>query len=329
MRLRCPGCGQPIEAPGEQAGAVITCACGQKMRVPSAPPATAPPSPPPPVPAKPVAKGNPFADLNDEGVEIAAAPRRRFRADLPAGTPQPLGGLVAAFAPPYRIGDTILAPLALVFGLATMMVVCAGASVLRADPRFLAGMAVAGVSLLAYGGRLLYRSLRGLGRRVYVCEHGLYDVGLAVRRAVLWEEISDVHQMSEQTLNRKARRVEVLTHSGACLVYTDAIEGVVALSNLIQDGVVRDRLPPALGTLRAGRPVHFGPLSVTREGIECDRHFLRWDDVDSVDVTRDLVLIRKRHGRGAWAEVALAEVPNVRVFEKLVAAQREARGLSV
>lgn len=87
------------------------------------------------------------------------------------------------------------------------------------------------------------------------------------------------------------------------------------LADLIQQEVTRRQLGRAITALKAGQPVHFGPLTITNEGIENGRKHLPWSQFAGAAISLQGHFVVRAHQQTLnWTRVDMVKMPNVFTF---------------
>jgi hypothetical protein len=90
------------------------------------------------------------------------------------------------------------------------------------------------------------------------------------------------------------------------------------LGRLLTTGVTRAQLPKAIECFNAGRPVSFGPLTVSPAGIALGDKSLSWSEIQGVRTAQGMVSVKKSGKWLAWKTVQVSKIPNYFVFDALV-----------
>jgi hypothetical protein len=110
------------------------------------------------------------------------------------------------------------------------------------------------------------------------------------------------------------RRVDEVT-----VELTSSIADIPGLIHFIEDRVYPRLYDEAVRALREGKPVSFGSVFLSVEGIRCDKALLTWEEFASVEVNpAEGVLCVLAKGRWlSWAKKKLIGVANLPVLLRL------------
>ncbi|HCI82865.1 MAG TPA: hypothetical protein DHW02_24600 [Ktedonobacter sp.] len=118
---------------------------------------------------------------------------------------------------------------------------------------------------------------------------------------------------SRRTQNITVRRVD-----GATFKFTNMLRGHVQLMQGIEQAVMQAHMPRAVAAYQSGQVIPFGPLTVSRQGMGNGRETIPWQEVQSVDVKRGYLYIKRVGKTFSWASVDVSKIPNLLVFVSLV-----------
>jgi hypothetical protein len=91
------------------------------------------------------------------------------------------------------------------------------------------------------------------------------------------------------------------------------------LAQLVQDCYVSPRLDAATRSLQAGRPVEFGPVTASEQGLRQGESFLPWYEVAEAGINEsDKFSVRHADGWKAWFKGPSSAVPNSLVLLGLI-----------
>jgi len=185
--------------------------------------------------------------------------------------------------------DSAVMPVAmmLVFAAATVMFFALGNVAIV--------FGVMGLAMTGLMGGFALTSLRDRNDVIDVHERGV----VARRRGVMhtwpWQDVRfRFHATRDQT--NAARRVYHY-HSLACGDVTIPVDSdfpdIEALVESIESAILQHQLVPAATAIAAGQPRSFGPISLSRDGIDSPIVAIGWSQIASVDVTFGRVAIRR------------------------------------
>lgn len=195
------------------------------------------------------------------------------------------------------------------------------AVVYLADERYLLGVpAVLVASCYLSGAVWLVTAgtLRGLGHRVYLFEHGF--VRFAGRRtaAAHWDELSAVTVAGLQRAARRRTewRFTISRTDGRSLAIGDELPDVHDLGEVIVTEVTRRLVPGFVDEVAAGRAVRIGPFTVSPDGIAKDGDSVPWDAVREIGMSNGMVFVRRLDDPHVMA-ITAARLPNSAAFVAL------------
>jgi len=97
------------------------------------------------------------------------------------------------------------------------------------------------------------------------------------------------------------------------------LENLGQLGESLERETARYLFPLALSAYQMGKPVFFGLLTVTQEGLFYESNRLLWSEVKmKISEYHDHIVIKKHGKLFCWASVKLSDVPNVQVFKMLL-----------
>jgi hypothetical protein len=108
---------------------------------------------------------------------------------------------------------------------------------------------------------------------------------------------------------------------GRILVINERLAQINALAQLIEEKVIQRLGPAAEESYGAGKPVSFGPISVSRNGIDNGRDTATWNEVFSVEVLGGnlVVTVAGDQHRGKWHKIPAETIPNLPVLLAMIA----------
>jgi hypothetical protein len=157
--------------------------------------------------------------------------------------------------------------------------------------------------------------------RVYLCAHGL----ICTRREaeiIRWEQIERIWKHAGvDGRGHILRSCSLRLSDGTMFLFPGDLLHIEQLSALLENEVTRLRLPQAITAYYSGVPLIFGPVVVSAHGIgmKRGRSILAWDEVGDIKLDEMTLAIYKKGEARAWALVKVAGVPNVGVFQSLIA----------
>jgi hypothetical protein len=170
---------------------------------------------------------------------------------------------------------------------------------------------------------------------IEVYQYGLIYTDGATRATVRWADVAALKERRAALVNALGEAIErEHTFQIRCKDRTEhSLElGEVAdtdqLVGYVYEGTLEVMLPQAEQRLAAGRPVEFGPFSVTPVGLSRGTEVLEWGQIARVERTPDGGLIIERTGvmGEAWYEGPGGDIQNLHLLLTLIATRFRGRG---
>ncbi len=361
IRFVCPKCKETQSRPDESAGSVVTCDCGQKIRVPAL--STAPSAP-----ARKPAKESEELDELDEVDDLEEAdeppsssrssrrssrrdeeeeeddqegPSRSRRSDngkskrrgkrkgrkaaddeLPPEADE-LGELrtIHEVSKVGPICGVVFCGLVVLFGLLTFPFCITERSI---APLLL------GLPLIALGaGGVLWASW-SLGLRVYLFEGGLVRAHRKNFLVVPWDDVEFVWQsITEHYYNGAytgtTYHYSLQLYDGAYVKLGNNLKGIKDLGEEVMHQTSQALHPKLMTRYNKGKVVDFGKLGISKDGLHYGDSFLKWKEIDAVKIQQGAISVSKRGKWFNWCNIAASQVPNLWVFLSMV---DEVKGLN-
>jgi hypothetical protein len=250
--------------------------------------------------------------------------------DLPpeqASRLAPLGEPVAEFGPGFGhyLGQVILMVGSLLLGLGFLALAIVpfclpGGRVVWAAHALKA--LIAGIALCGVGIRTGVQLRRARGLRVFVFPDALARVQGERTDIVFWKDVLTVHRASFTSSERghsakPARKLTIGTGDGWALEFDETIGDLRQLRELVEQNTLEHLLHPALDAYEAGQVLVFGPLQVSREGLNRGAKALPWDQYAGARITQGELIVSASGARRPFCRLLLRDVPNVHVFVAL------------
>lgn len=256
-----------------------------------------------------------------------------------------LGTFEAEYIPRRKPGCLILGLLAgillglLVLGVGIFLIVGAFAWYRGADRFFFVAF---GLMVGLLGVWLAIRAIRkrNLGKRVGVYAEGMAYTQQGKTHIIGWDDISSVWQDTTaryfrqpwQTQHRYAgttHRYTLQLGDGSRFTFDDALANVGELGRVVQQETLHRLLPRLLEGYEAGETLSFGKLSLSKDGISKGYMTMPWEQVKNVEIYEGFLNIYSQKepsigklilskGKGDWASLPVAKIPNVLVFKAAV-----------
>jgi hypothetical protein len=170
--------------------------------------------------------------------------------------------------------------------------------------------------------------------RLLVFEGGLVLGQRDQAGAYFWNEVVTVEQQA--TIPFRAANMAPLANIGALVFrgytrtvilhladgeeirFTDSLPRFNLLWEVLREETLKCLLPKALAAYHAGRPVVFGEVTVSREGLNNGHETLPWEQIKKVAVDEDIVAVVRAEEWLPWLKTSSSGFPNVHVFQRLV-----------
>jgi hypothetical protein len=229
-----------------------------------------------------------------------------------------LGPLVTQYRP-KRGYSRINRITAFVVGVPGVVLLVAGIVLTFRDRTYLClpifGLAGIGAGLLSY--RL---GQRQRGFSVSIHEQGLSFEQSGLTDIFRWDHIVDI----KKNVQRNSRgRVSGLSYTvtadhGRQLSFDhNTIANADELGMHIQRQMTNNQLPEAVSACRAGETLSFGPLEANDEGIVLGDQTLPWEQVGSIELDNQRLIIKETGEQGNWARIDVSRIPNYYLFLSL------------
>ena len=118
--------------------------------------------------------------------------------------------------------------------------------------------------------------------------------------------------------SRRTQSITVRRVDGATFKFTNMLRGHVQLMQSIEQAVMQAHMPRAVAAYQSGQVIPFGPFTVGRQGMGNGRETIPWHEVQSVDVKRGYLQVKRVGKTFNWANVDVSKIPNLLVFVSLV-----------
>jgi hypothetical protein len=165
---------------------------------------------------------------------------------------------------------------------------------------------------------------------VYIYDYGFVDKrGSQAAQPFRWDQVEAVwYQVTRHYRNGiytgTTHRYRVRRQDGYEIVLNDRFTKVGELGDLVSNRVTNAKLPQVMAAYNAGQTVTFGPLSISRQGIQNSRgNLLPWMEIKDVSLQNGYVAVSKAGKWLNWSTQPVREIPNVFLF---VAAVRSILG---
>ncbi|MFF9207771.1 MULTISPECIES: DUF6585 family protein [unclassified Streptomyces] len=166
-------------------------------------------------------------------------------------------------------------------------------------------------------------SRKQAARRLHVFEHGVAEVGRDGQVSVFrWDSTTVLQEITE----RYANGVYVGTTyvytlhrgDGTTLKVTEFYAQPERWGPLLQQEITRAQLPALLAGLEQGGTLAYGELSVNLGGVATAKGSLTWPEIEQVELSQGVLVLRKAGKKLPWARVPVKKIPNLFLFLALV-----------
>lgn len=150
----------------------------------------------------------------------------------------------------------------------------------------------------------------------------LYEKGFAVRsrkgiRNWRWEDIAAIkmnitRQYTNGIYTGTTHEYTLLNQQNERLTIDDALVKVDELAEAIQQNVFARLYEPAAQQYNQGKPLAFGPLVISKLGLQFGKKTIPWEEVKEVSLKRGNLKVSRKQSRGA--SVPVHAIPNLNVL---------------
>lgn len=156
-------------------------------------------------------------------------------------------------------------------------------------------------------------------RRVYILPNGFAWTDGRDKGYIAWPDIREVRQeVTRHSVNGiptgTTHKYALTLSDGSRRVFGDRWPGIGELGDTIDEQSTRLLLPEAVRRFSEGETVAFGPLALSREGIQFKGEALPWEEVKDMNLSAGFVTISKEGKWLRWANLAVSQIPNVQTF---------------
>ncbi|MEV0239960.1 DUF6585 family protein [Streptomyces sp. NPDC050674] len=166
-------------------------------------------------------------------------------------------------------------------------------------------------------------SRKQAARRLHLFEHGLAEVGKNGDISTFrWDSLTVLQQITE----RYANGVYVGTtyvytlhrQDGTTLKVTGFYDQPECWGPALQQEITRAQLPALLARLGQGETLTCGELSVNPAGVATTRGSLTWPEIEKVEFSQGVLVLRKAGKKLPWARIPVKNIPNLFLFVALI-----------
>jgi len=159
---------------------------------------------------------------------------------------------------------------------------------------------------------------------VYLCSYGLlrlrYDHSdVQVIRweqlEKIWRRVSTYYPEQEGGKKSYSCKYTIQRDDGIQFIF-EGTSDLKDFGEIIEEEVIARFLPHVVELYDAGEPITFGKLTLSQQGVSNGKQYLSWDEITSIELIGDTLLINAWQQRGFAMRVL--EIPNVCVLEALI-----------
>jgi hypothetical protein len=213
------------------------------------------------------------------------------------------------------------------FGVLLLLAGAAGIIDMITSGIFLGIQLVVSLGAFAIAGLFAYLVYIGVTMRAQVYEHGFsYTRGYTTHNC-RWDEIDAIWQHIVTYQVRllifyipvsTGHKYTIRKTTGETIKLTNSIGKVGELGALIQQQVLKHKMPGAIETYNSGATLQFGKLNISQLGINNGKETIPWEQVSGVQLSEGHIIIKKAGKWLRWAGVDGSKVPNLFLFVALV-----------
>ncbi|MCO5182982.1 MAG: hypothetical protein M9941_17720 [Anaerolineae bacterium] len=190
--------------------------------------------------------------------------------------------------------------------------------------------ATVGIVLIMLGTWGIYSTLRRKQLLVTVYRDGLTYRAGKQQTIIYWEEIASFfcdtpeHYAAQRFSNRNAGQpvhfCKIRTVDGQTFAFDDTLRHVYKLAAAIDENTVALIAPYVMTAFEAGSAIDFGPLVVSREGLQTHNAFCPWHEVVRFDISRQrgTIVVEQANNPVRFGTFMIAYVPNMTSLKVIV-----------
>ncbi len=180
-----------------------------------------------------------------------------------------------------------------------------------------------GVGMLAFGAFILFNWWKNRGVHVQVYSGGLARIQGEKSQEIRWDDIRAVWQSITKHYRNgiytgTTYLYTVQTADNRKLTFGNEIKGVEQLGQQLQQESTSRLFPRMVAAYNAGQNVPFGDFTINKEGISHKNKSLSWAEIEGAQINNGYVTFKKQGKWFNWANVPVAQIPNLIVFLSLV-----------
>ena len=186
-------------------------------------------------------------------------------------------------------------------------------------------LVIVGLLLIAGG---IYSMLYGVIYKnwgVYVYDRGfVHKRGSQAGQPFRWEQIEAVwYRVTRHYRNGiymgTTHNYRVRRQDGYEIVLNDRFANVATLGDTVSNQVTGAKMPQVIAAYNAGQAITFGPLSVSRQGIQnASGNLLPWPEIKDVSLQSGYVAVSKAGKWLRWSSQPVRNIHNVFLFIAMV-----------
>ncbi|MEU3349614.1 DUF6585 family protein [Streptomyces sp. NPDC006700] len=166
-------------------------------------------------------------------------------------------------------------------------------------------------------------SRKQAARRLHLFEHGLAEVGRNGEVSVFrWDSMTVLQEITERYANGMyvgTTYVYTLHRAdGTTLKVTEFYERPECWGPAFQQEITRTQLPGLLTRLEHGETLTYGTVSVNPGGAATPKGSLTWAEIEKVEMSQGMLVLRKHGKKLPWAQVQVKRIPNLFLLLTLI-----------
>ncbi|MFF9815105.1 DUF6585 family protein [Streptomyces sp. NPDC014006] len=166
-------------------------------------------------------------------------------------------------------------------------------------------------------------SRKQAARRLHLFDYGLAEAGRNGEVSVFrWDSMTVLQQITERYANGvyvgTTHLYTLHREDGTTLKVTGFYARPEQWGPAIQQEITRAQLPSLLARLEQGGTLAYGDLSVNLGGVATARDSLTWREIENVELSQGVLVLRKAGKKLPWARVPVQKIPNFFLFLALV-----------
>jgi len=172
---------------------------------------------------------------------------------------------------------------------------------------------------LALVGYFIYTAITVGGQKIHLFQYGIVIERGDQVQPFPWIQASEVLQ----SITRHYRNgiyvgttylFTLRRADGYQIKLNNMTKNIAELGPAVAKGITQALVPRALNSLSAGQTLPFPPFSINMQGISKNNDFVPWGQIQSVNVVRGYLQIKKIGSRWNWGNVAVSKIPNFLVL---------------